>query len=509
MYPALFSRLPVALARIFVVLALLPGLGGIQTDSHSRPLPANPVPGLPPGWTAGEWDQVVGMVQADLSAGPARQAGTWAQKKKLVAEDAEHQVGFGYSVAVDRDTLVVGAENGRILHETYGRINCGTVYVFEKGASGWSGVHQVAKLYPTDYVSIHTFGWSVAIDGNYMVVGAPDSHKPWAGTPGAAYLFQKTAGGWEQVKKLATASPYSGTTPPRFGFTVDIDGDLIVVGAPMEDLFYDGTLHSQQGSVYVFQTSVGDWSGTEVNETAILTPADGRAGDMFGASVTVSGHNVIAGAYGHEPDPDNPAQMAYGKVYVFSHSDPWGNANDVARFTASDAADHEYFGWSVAIDGDLAVVGAPGETSEDNNGEESVYLFERPVGGWSGNYTETARLVASDDNMIHDLGVSVAVSGGVVVAGAPWWDPSGGYSKIGAAYVFTKPAGGWVDGMTESQRLLADDREAGDEFGHHVAIDGTALAVGAPWENGRFGAAYVFDSAPVSWLYVYLPLIVR
>ena len=406
-------------------------------------------------------------------------------------------VSFGWSVAVDGDTLVVGATNGRIWDANYNRyFYSGTAYVFERSASGWSTVHQVAKLYPEDYIYSESFGFSVAIDGNFIVVGAPDTHKPYSASPGAAYLFMETSEGWKQIKKLTELSPAEGDAP-RFGLSVDIDGDLIVVGAPMEDLFYEGNWHDEQGSAYVFQIPVGNWPGTEAHENGFLRPSDGRAGDSFGASVAVSGHTVIVSAYAHEPDPSNPDEMAYGKAYIFTQSDPWGNANDAAWFTASDAADHEYFGWSVAIDGDLAVVGAPGDYSFDANGEESAYLFKRPEGGWSGSYTETARLIASDDNMFHDFGTSVAASGGVVVVGAPWWDTIGSHSKTGAVYVFTEPAGGWVDMMTETQRLLADDHEVGDEFGYNVAIDGTAIAVGVPLDNGRFGSAYVFDSAPV------------
>jgi hypothetical protein len=499
MFASQFSRLPVIVTRMVIVVALLPWMSGIQNDSQRQPVLADPMRGLPPGWTASEWSEVVRTVRADLlgSTPHAPLADPWTQKANVIAEDAEHMVSFGWSVAVDGDTLVVGAPNGRVWDDDRGQyFYSGTAYVFEKSTSGWSHVHQVAKLYPEDYIHCHSFGWSVAIDGNFIVVGAPDAHKPYAGTPGAAYLFMETAEGWKQIKKLTELSPAEGDAP-RFGLSVDIDGDLIVIGAPMEDLFYDGFWHNEQGSAYIFQIPVGNWPGSEAHENGFLRPSDGRPGDSFGASVAVSGHTVIASAYAHEPDPNNPDEIAYGKAYIFTQSDPWGNANDAARFTASDAADHEYFGWSVAIDGDLAAVGAPGESSFDENGEESVYLFKRPVGGWSGSYTETARLVASDDNMFHDFGNSVAVSGGVVVIGAPWWDTIGSYSKTGAVYVFTEPAGGWVDMMTENQRLLADDHEVGDEFGYNVAIDGTAIAVGVPKNNGNFGSAYVFDSAPV------------
>ncbi len=510
MSPTLSSRLPVAVARIVVMLAFLPWMGGFQHEAPPTPVRAPAGGGLPAGWTAGEWDQVVRMVQADLSGSPARLAGTWDQRTKLAAADAQNMVDFGWSVAVDGDTLVVGAINDRVWVTSQNRYYyCGSVYVFRRHTLGWSVVHQVAKLVPDDPIYAEYFGFSVAIDGNYIVVGAPDTNKAWAGSPGAAYLFMNTAEGWKQIKKLTELTHYSGTTPPRFGYSVDIDGDLIVIGAPNEDLLYDGTLHKQQGSVYVFQIPGASWPGAEANENGILTPTDGRAEDMFGSAVAVNGHTVVVGAYGYEPDPNNPAEIAYGKAYIFSQSDPWGNSNDVARFTASDAGDSEYFGWDVAIDGDLAVIGAPGDYSMDANGQESVYLFERPVGGWSGNYTETARLAASDDHMFHDLGNSVAVSGDVVVAGAPSWDTAGSYEKTGAVYVFAKPAGGWVDGMHETQRLLANDHAAGDQFGRAVAIDGTAIAVGDYLDNGSYGSVYLFDSTAEPWLRLYLPLIVR
>ena len=498
MFTCQFPRLRVIVTRIVIVLTLLPWMSGIQNDSQRQLALADSMRGLPPGWTASEWSEVVRTVHADLLGSPphAPLADPWTQRVKLIAEDADTMVGFG-SVAMDGDTLVVGAAGGRVWDaEDNKYYYCGTVYVFERSASDWSHVHQTAKLYPEDYKHVEGFGGSVAIDGYFIVVGAPGTWVPFEGTHGAAYLFMHTVEGWKQTSKLTKLSLSEGSDP-RFGVSVDIDGDLIVVGAPMEDLFYDGYWHRQQGSAYVFQMPVGGWPGSEAHESGFLWPSDGRAGDAFGASVAVNDNTVIVGAYAHEPDPDNPDEIAYGKAYIFTTPDGiWGNTNDVAQFTASDAADHEYFGMSVAIDGDLAAVGAWGSYAFDANGEESVYLFERPETGWSGSYTETARLVASDDDPYHQFGGPVEVSGNVVVVSAQW-NNVGRQSKAGSVYVFVEPAGGWVDMMTETQKLLADDHAAGDQFGSSLAMDGTAIAVGVPLDNGHYGSVYMFDSAPV------------
>ncbi len=507
-----FTRLILFASRIVLVLAFLPWMSGAQAAPPTQPQTDPTIPRLAPGWTASQWSEVVRRVRANVAAS------SWEQKLNLAVPDPTNETGFAYSVAVDGDTLVVGAHNGRVL-DGADKYYIGNVYVFRKSSSGWSSVQQVGKLFPEDFKSVHSFGLSVAIDGNTIVVGAPDSHVPYHGTPGGAYVFTETAGGWEQATKLLL-SDYSTSDTPRFGFSVDIDGGVVVVGACNQDILYGDGNHVDEGSAYVFQRPPEGWSEPVTYESGYIRSSDPEAGEMFGASVAIDGGTVLVGKYAHSPIPGDPVEHFYGKAYMFTHdaaSPSWGNMDhETATFSASNPGAHEYFGRSVALDGDTIVIGSSGESPidpiNDANGEESAYIFERPAGGWASgsNYTETARIVASDGDPYYDFGLSVAVSGDVVVVGAPWTEVDGG-SQTGAAYVYVKPAGGWVNLMTETQKLAADDKVAGEEFGYSVFIDGQTIVSGAISADNDMGATYVFDSSstPDTKIFTYLPILVR
>jgi uncharacterized protein (DUF2345 family) len=170
--------------------------------------------------------------------------------------------------------------------------------------------------------------------------------------------------------------------------------------------------------------------------------------------------------------------------------DPWVQ---LAKLTASDGAANDYFGASVAISGDTVVVGAYG----DDSYKGSAYVFVRPGGGWATTSTYTARLTASDGAAGDQFGASVAISGDTVVVGA-YYDDIGGKDNQGSAYVFVRPGGGWVD-MTETARLTASDGAAGDQFGASVAISGDTVVVGAPYDDGYKGSAYVFVRPAGVW----------
>ncbi len=523
MLTCLFSRLPAVFARAVVLLVLLPWLAWTPSPSKaqaqplSRPRPQtfsqSLLPAQASGWTAGDLSYVYDTIHADLAAQASRPASSWSQLNKVIADDADHMVSFGWAVDVDGNQMIVGATNGAVYDATDNEdYYSGLAYIFEKSSTfGWSTVHLVSKIYPADYKSAHSFGFSVAIQGNRAVIGAPDSHVPWECTPGGAYFFEHTSEGWVQLYKLLHADYCGGTSTPRFGYDVDIDGDVIIVGAPMEDVLVTPDRIKTAGSAYIFQIPTGGWGTSLVHESGFFRPVDWQQGEAFGAAVAVSGNIVMAGRYAYTPPSAPAGEIAYGKVNVFELPSGmvWGNVQSDDSFMASDAADHEYFGWAIALEGNTAVIGAEGEYASDDNGEESVYVFERPAGGWHGQYTETARLTASDGHIYDDFGRSIGLSGDTIVVGAPEAGDSI-ITKEGAVYIFEKPAGGWVDMMTESHKLLPEDVAAGEEFGYDVAIDGTTVVAGVPLSTGRFGSAYVYSSTadPVT-LKIFLPAIVK
>ena len=314
-------------------------------------------------------------------------------------------------------------------------------------------------------------------------------------------------GVWDDGVKL-TAS--GGAAYDNFGISVAVDGDTVVVGAPGND--GDG---ADSGSVYVFVKPTGGWATS--TEMAKLTASDGAALDYFGYSVAVDGDTVLVGAY-QDDDEENDSEDS-GSAYIFTKPNSSGGWADwdlmedteTAKLTASDGADDDWFGVSVALDGKTAVIGASGD---DDKGIDSgsAYVFVKPAGAWAdGN--ETDKLTASDGEAQDNFGYSVAVgvdtvevSGAevevaTVVVGAYQHDPIDPHSDpdsplylldAGAAYVFTRDSGGVWDG---GEKLTADDGDALDYFGYSVAVDVDTVVVGAYGDddNGSAsGSAYVF-----------------
>jgi FG-GAP repeat len=216
---------------------------------------------------------------------------------------------------------------------------------------------------------------------------------------------------------------------------------------------------------------------------AELLPSDGTAEMGFGI-VAVSG-NVVAVTAGSTP----------GSVYLYPRLSN-GTVNQIAKLSASDGAG--LFGVAVGENGRLVVAGAPNETIGKHPNQGAVYVFVEPEGGWTGNITETARLTASDGGKTdHDnLGLSVSVTNGVIVAGAPQYQ--GFNDGTGEVYVYAEPANGWVSG-TETARLSASNGQDGDAFGESVGIFGPRVVVGAFTANKTEGVAYVFQEAVGGW----------
>lgn len=219
------------------------------------------------------------------------------------------------------------------------------------------------KLFASDPGVGDNFGQSGAISGNTIVVGAPSDDTPTNG--GSIYVFECSGpAGFVQVAKLR---PLDVLANDVFGTSVAIDGDTIVAGAPFDD-----DLGTDSGSAFVFVRNAGVWT-----QAAKLLASDGAADDLFGNSVAISGDTILIAA----SQDDTGTVVNHGSAYVFVR-DVNGQWLQQTKFVASDAAGHDYFGVSVALDGDTAAIGAPwdGDTSINLG---SVYLFNRSTGVWS------------------------------------------------------------------------------------------------------------------------------
>ncbi len=221
----------------------------------------------------------------------------------------------------------------------------------------------------------------------------------------------------------------------------------------------------------------------------MLTASDGANSDFFGDSVAIDGNTVVVGAPGH--------LGAMGEAYVFiKPASGWKNMTQTAKLTALDGARGDDFGVSVSISGAIVVVGAGDASVDGNVAQGAAYVFVKPDGGWR-DTTETAKLTASDGVSDAQFGSSVSLSGNTLVVGAP----AGGVGDPGpgAAYIFVEPNGGWTN-MTQTAELMASDGTEEDDFGDSVSISGNVVIVGA-LNNGDSdtGAAYVFVEPQTGW----------
>ena len=318
---------------------------------------------------------------------------SWVQEAKLLADDGAQRDFFGYSVSVSGDTAVIGA-----LQDDYNGENPGSAYVFRFNGSTWV---QQAKLLANDGAPGDLFGESVSVSGNTAVIGAIQDDDNGENS-GSAYIFRFNGSTWVQQAKLLASD---GSAGDLFGDSVSTFGNTVVVGA-----VYDG-------SAYVFRFNGSSWA-----QEAKLSPFDGAG--YFGGSVSVSGDTVAVGASGGDPFGDEA-----GSAYLFRfNGSTWAQE---AKLLADDGAAGDLFGWSVAVSGDVVVIGAD---FDDDNGVDSgsAYVFWFDGSTW----VQQAKLLAHDGAGGDYFGASVAVSGDTVVIAAPLDNDNG--SECGSAYVFTR-----------------------------------------------------------------------
>ena len=319
----------------------------------------------------------------------------WDNGMKLTAADAQTHDHFGNSVAVDGNTVIVGAIGGK----NYAGINTGSVYVHHVSGNTWTQF----EINPQDGQPHADFGSSVAIDGDYLVVGAQ-----WGSTyisgAGAAYIYKYDGVSWQFQQKL---NDPNSLIYGRFGSSVAISGDVIVVGAP-GTYSMSGT---QYGSAYVYRNNGSYWQLQAVR-TIGNDPTE-----FFGCSVDVSGHNVVVGARGVG------AEIGAVFLYTFANG-TWDYGTELHR--ANPSISDEY-GDAVAIDGDTIVVGAP-EGYHMGPGKLIVFHFD-------GTNWQEQGIILPGGGPVKYFGASVGLVHHRVAVGAPLTD-NFNTVNCGRAYVF-------------------------------------------------------------------------
>ena len=396
---------------------------------------------------------------------------------------------FGIAVSISGDYAIVGspygdedASNGNTL------TSAGAAYIFKHNGTSW--VEQ-QKIVPNVRESGFRFGWSVSISGDYVIVGTASTDGADAGE---AYIFKRSAttSTWTQEYKLV-ASDASGDD--QFGNSVSISGDYAIVGASYEDLSgSDGA-----GAAYIFKRSGVTWT----EETKVVA-SDRAGGDKFGKSVSISGDYAIVGSHNEDHDVTGGNVLSNaGSAYIFKRSAATSTWTQETKIVASDRAVGDQFGWSVSISGDYAIVGSVYEDHDVTGGNVlsnagSAYVFKRSGTTW----TQETKIVASDRAGSDYFGASVSISGDYAIVGAHYEDHdfSGAnyMSAAGSAYIFKRSGTTW----TQTSKISASDRGGSDYFGYSVSISGNRSIVGAYGHdydlNGanfvsQTGACYLFE----------------
>ena len=426
------------------------------------------------------------VARADVRSVPV------AEEDDVQASDKAASDEFGYAVAIDGDTAVVGARYED--HDASGSNNkssAGSAYVFTRNGSGvWS---QQAKIVASDRETDDRFGWSVGISGDTVVVGAPyEDHSASGGgtavsAAGSAYIFTRSGSVWSEQAKLVAGDRRADD---YFGWSVDVDRDTVIVGAHYQDYdASDGNNKSKAGSAYVFTRTGEVW-----NQQQKIVASDRAGDDEFGYAVAIDGDTAVVGARYEDHDADgNNSKGNAGSAYVFvrSSSGVWSQQE---KIVASDRRGSEYFGSAVDVEGDTAIVGAYYQSYDaaDKNSKSyagAAYVFTRSGTDWS----QQQKLVASDRASSDHFGYSVAVEGDTAVVGAYLEDNgvSGHEGEAGSVYVFTRTGTVWM----QKNKLTASDRDGGDNLGWSVGLSEGTAVMGAPYEDtggSSAGKAYFF-----------------
>ncbi|MBG81055.1 MAG: hypothetical protein CMJ39_10160 [Phycisphaerae bacterium] len=390
-------------------------------------------------------------LMATLSVGASEDA----CPQRLVADDRAAWDGLGGSVSLSGSTAVLGAYG-----ETGGR---GAAYVFQLQPDGsWI---QEAKLMDPEPNASDNFGWFVSVEGSNALIGAYLDDRGLLNSGSATVWSRQSQDSWVLEARLAPNDPVQNH---YFGNSVSLSGDLAGVSA-----YGDDTGGQNAGSVYLFRRLVdGSW-----NQEAKLIGPDQTVGDAFGYSVSVSGNRVLVGS---AFDDVNGVTNA-GSAWIFEH-DGQGNWDPVAQLLRDDAVAYDFFGISVSLQGDLALVGA------DNGAMErpgNASIFQRQS---DGSWIEIQRLSASDAQNKDSFGIRVGLDGDHAIVGSYGDDDAG--SASGSAYLFTQGDDGiWF----EQAKLTASDAAAGDHFGCAVAASEGRGLVGASSDDQYAGSGHVFE----------------
>ena len=363
-------------------------------------------------------------------------AGRGAETRKFTVPDATRQGNLGFAASISGDVGFAGAPASTRAE--------GKGYLFDVTTG-----ERIHTLVPSVSRSDDLFGFNAKLSGTRLLVGDPGNPFATSRVPGAAYVFDVNTG--VELMRLVADDSHAGD---EFGFGINLQDDLAIIGAPS---YETGT-----GAAYLFDLQTGD----QINK---LVPTDPLYGSDFGADVAVSNDYALVGAPGNY----DILGLVPGSVYVFDVS----SGQQMRKLEPADGLGGDEFGFDVAIDGNLAVVGAP------NGGADvgAAYVFDVITG------QQLAKLVPEDSQAGNNFGGAVDIEGTTALIGASGLSNRG---ILGAAYLFDATSG------MQLAKLSPTDIEQRDAFGESVSIDGNRAFIGSPADDDtdlNAGAAYLFE----------------
>ncbi len=427
-------------------------------------------------------------------------AQNWDQIVKASASDRNAQDYYGKSVAIDGDFAIVGAW-GQDKDASGGGttlLEAGAAYILQNTGGTWV---EIQKVVASDRGAGDNFGYSVDINGDYAVVGAWKEDHDAVGTDaktdaGSAYVFYNNAGTWTEVQKIVASDRFDGD---YFGQSVAIDGDFIVVGAFNEDEDVSGANNlTSAGSMYVFKNNGTNWTQTQK-----IVASDRATQNYFGFSIDLWGNYIIAGAYNKHEN----TFLSAGAAYVFYYNgSTW---SQISKLLAPVPTTQSFFGYDVAINDNFAVVGARGEDENEfitNTG--AAYIYSNPGAGTALSFS--SKIAASDQLSNDNFGCSVDIDENYIVVGAynHSLDENGLNLRdfAGAAYIYHYDEFEW----TQEQKIVNLDRNIVDYFAYDVSISNNFIIAGAMYqdfdadgqnERPEAGAAYIFHNCREIFVY--------
>ncbi len=403
---------------------------------------------------------------------------------KTFPNNADNFDMLGHGLGTDGTRIIVGAVHDSTATDPsnladVSRPSSGAAHIYVRQNGAW--VYEDSLKAPnaegtTLGVDGDLFGYSVAISGDYAVVGAPFEDSGSANqtdnsvsNAGAVYVFRRNGSAWVFDQYFKPAIP---KVDGFFGWAVAIDGDTIAIGAYRQDDSFTGG-----GQVYVYRLVGSSWA----LEQSLGPRLDSGAGDGLGFAVAIQGNTIVASAIsGH------PTISSAGAIRIFTRTGTTWTVDAGGDFAPLDGFANDFAGASVAIDGSTIVVGVEMPTSVVT-GTGAAYVLERGANGWG----QVQRLVASNGNNGDEFGKTVTIAGDLIAIGAfreagagvgvcdP--DSANGRPQSGAAYLYRRSGGTW----TQARYIKSVAPDGDDTFGWEVRLARDFLVISAPGEDSR------------------------